>query len=57
MVRAGVIESWSGEVEVRDRGAVGWGGGRRTRGQGCRDSGEHPRQLRTQSWEFLREWE
>ena len=57
MVRAGVIESWSGEVEVRDRGAVGWGGGRSTRGQGCRDSGEHPRQLRTQSWEFLREWE
>ena len=55
MVRAGVIESWSGEVEVR--GALGWGGGRRTRGQGCRDSGEHPRQLRTQSWEFLREWE
>lgn len=49
-----MIESWSGEAEVRDKGAMGWGGGRRTRDQGCRVSGERPRELRTQSWEFLR---
>lgn len=22
-----MIESWSGEAEVRDKGAMGWGGG------------------------------
>lgn len=34
-----MIKSWNSEAEVRDKGAMGWGGGRRTRDQGCRVSG------------------